>query len=1000
MLKRIISAVLTVCILFTLGIGVFAAENNSVLASGESVGDLNNNSSNGIMPVPNLNQNPSASPSTQSGSTDNNTNTNINSSTNATSDGTRNSAGADGTNTNNTTDINNGKTLSDSENGVTNANNTPIVEENKTKHNRMLNNELANTANSRYSESRVALSPDILGTKYEEAAEVLGALGIMVGDAETGNFRPNDAILRSEMAKVAVYSIGLEEVANSSNYATRFPDVVSNHWANGAINVADRQGLVIGDDVGTFRPDDPVLFQEAVTIMVRALGYEPQAKANGGYPTGYMVVASSNQMLKGINAAGDTPATRGDIAQLIFNSLTINLMEQTNFGSDIKYEVVDKTLLYDRLNVEKGYGQIKGTHETTLTGGATTSEDTILINDAIFKRGTTNAKELLGYNVVYYARVDSNLDEKVLIVVRPQSNKNNSVTITADNIVEVTGANDTTKTISYWIDKETDKNPSKATIAAKPIYIFNGKYKDDVDISQLKLESGNLKLLDTDTNNVYDIVFINQFTNIVVDTVSSVTGRVTDMYANGSVVFDPKDTAHDYSIMFNNQEIEVSDLQKWDVLSITVSEDKMLTKAYLSRNSVTGTVTHVSSNGFRINNSETRYKKASSYPYDIAIRDNGTFYLDYDGKVAAVNKVTGGVNQAVRGNYAYLANIGETGTFEKVLRFKLFTQNGETAVLDSGNKIRVNDKYGLTPAEALAILKPNGTFTPQLVTFVKNSDNVVTGIDLARNNSETKDPLTEEFSLDIIANKQIYKSESGKLGHATITDETIVFDIPADAGTDTDKYAVRNKSMFANETSYDALIYDLQENFAANAVVVTSSTGTTLAESPIVIVDEISEAHNENEDLVEVLSGYENGERIELIASDTDVFVKNDSVKLKTGDIIQYNKNAKGEVDRITVLFDSSKKTEEFDTEVMPNLRTVYGRAVKKFTNSVNVEVNGTVSNFSTANAVVYLYDSTKSRNNISVVSAADIDIYEPGNEARVFLKLYKDTVQGIVIVK
>ena len=214
-------------------------------------------------------------------------------------------------------------------------NSEAVVEQNKTKNNAMMNDDLyEGVALSRYSSSRIALAPDIKNTKYEEAAELLGALGIMVGDAESGAFRPDDNILRSEMSKVSVYAVGLEDVALGATHATRFPDVVSNHWANGPINIADQQGMVIGDDIGTFRPDDPVLFQEAVTIMVRALGYEPQAKTSGGYPTGYMVVASSNQMLKGISANAAAPATRGDIAQLVFNSLTVNLMEQKGLGSN------------------------------------------------------------------------------------------------------------------------------------------------------------------------------------------------------------------------------------------------------------------------------------------------------------------------------------------------------------------------------------------------------------------------------------------------------------------------------------------------------------------------------------------------------------------------------------------------------------------------------------------------------------------------------------------
>ena len=54
--------------------------------------------------------------------------------------------------------------------------------------------------------------------------------------------------------------------------------------------------------------------------------------------------------------------------------MTVNLMEQVGYGSSISYEVVDKTLLYDKLNVEKAYGQITATGETSLSGGPTTAE--------------------------------------------------------------------------------------------------------------------------------------------------------------------------------------------------------------------------------------------------------------------------------------------------------------------------------------------------------------------------------------------------------------------------------------------------------------------------------------------------------------------------------------------------------------------------------------------------------------------------------------------------
>ena len=92
------------------------------------------------------------------------------------------------------------------------------------------------------------VADDVAGTEYEDIAAVLGSLDIMVGDKETGAFRPNDDILRSEVATVAVRELGLDSVANNAAGQQKFMDVVQGHWANGFINVAASQKIVVGDD--------------------------------------------------------------------------------------------------------------------------------------------------------------------------------------------------------------------------------------------------------------------------------------------------------------------------------------------------------------------------------------------------------------------------------------------------------------------------------------------------------------------------------------------------------------------------------------------------------------------------------------------------------------------------------------------------------------------------------------------------------------------------------
>lgn len=888
------------------------------------------------------------------------------------------------------------------EGGVMTDNNAN-VDENNSKNNGMASTPIDEIPGlSRYSTRTVSLAPDIAGTKYEEAAELLGALGIMVGDAEDGAFRPSDNIIRSEMAKVAVYSVGLEDVAINSNGSTRFPDVPADHWATGAINVADQQAMVIGDDDGRFRPDDPVTLQEAATIVVRALGYEPAAADKGGYPAGYMYIASSKQLLRGIDGATAEPATRGDIAQLIFNALTVNLMEQVTYGTDVKYEVVDKTLLYDKLNVEKGYGQITGTGETTLSGGSTTSEDRIQIDDKIFLEGESEARNLLGYNVLYYARIDKTTDEKTLIDVRPQSNKNKSVAVPAKDIVSVTGDANATKTFEYWAN-DTDRNTKTAQIAGDAVYIYNGKYKEGVTNEQMKPSSGNIILLDSNTNGIYDIVFVNHFTNIVVDTVSTVTGRITDKYLNGSLVLDKDNAEIMFTLTKDGHSINIADLKEWNVISYTISDDKQLIKAYVSDASVNGTITEVTDKGYRIGSSTDLYKKAPSYPNDINLRDRGTFYLDIEGNIAAVDENATVATEAAQ-KYAYLVDAAMNDGFETTGQFKIYTSSGETSVLTSTERMRLNKSYSMKASEVIGALQASGSITPQLIVYETNSSGEITAIETATDGTGTGAPNKGVFTLNIKKNDMIYKSASSKLGNVGIDANTIIFDIPASADKDTTKYSIRTKNSLSNDSSYNAMVYDLQENYLAKVIIITSSTGTTAAESPIMVVDHLSETQNENGETTDKLYGWQSGEEKNLLAYDKTVLRKTtegaSTTLLEKGDIIQYRTNSAGEIDGITLLFDSRAKNTEFMNNITDDLTTVYGKVTKKFSGSVNVSVNSEIRNFATGDAIVYLYDSSRNTSNIQVVSASDIEIYEEGNEARLFLRIYQDQVKEMVIVR
>lgn len=174
-----------------------------------------------------------------------------------------------------------------------------------------------------------AVPADVVGTSFENAVERLENLGVLTGYPD-GTFRPNDNIKRSEYSAVVVRAKQLQQEATNSQGTTIFGDVPANHWASGYINVAEEENLIKGkgmvNGVNKFAPDANIKYEEAITIVVRALGYESAAADNGGYPNGHLAVATQEGLLQNVNGTIGTLANRGLVAQLTYNALEIPTM--------------------------------------------------------------------------------------------------------------------------------------------------------------------------------------------------------------------------------------------------------------------------------------------------------------------------------------------------------------------------------------------------------------------------------------------------------------------------------------------------------------------------------------------------------------------------------------------------------------------------------------------------------------------------------------------------
>ena len=160
---------------------------------------------------------------------------------------------------------------------------------------------------------------DVSGEELSEAVEVLSGLGIVSGYSD-GSYHPDDALTRAQFCKLAVLTEGHGDQARGSAYRTRFSDVPGGGWAAPYINLACEEGLVSGYGDGRFGPDDPVTVGQAVTVVLRLLGYTAE-EIGPFWPEDYLNKAVALGLLDGLPADGGAGLTRGDAALLLYRVL-------------------------------------------------------------------------------------------------------------------------------------------------------------------------------------------------------------------------------------------------------------------------------------------------------------------------------------------------------------------------------------------------------------------------------------------------------------------------------------------------------------------------------------------------------------------------------------------------------------------------------------------------------------------------------------------------------
>ncbi len=174
---------------------------------------------------------------------------------------------------------------------------------------------------------------DISDAETAESVEVLRLLGVINGISDT-KFDPYSKLTRAQFCKMAIIMLGREEAEPSYRTRTIFSDVTATHWARGYINLAasGEKAIIAGMGNGKFSPDTNITWAQALTILVRILGYT-DADTDMQWPEGYIALASNLELTKGISVSANSAMSRGDAAKLFRRLLDCNTKAGARFSA-------------------------------------------------------------------------------------------------------------------------------------------------------------------------------------------------------------------------------------------------------------------------------------------------------------------------------------------------------------------------------------------------------------------------------------------------------------------------------------------------------------------------------------------------------------------------------------------------------------------------------------------------------------------------------------------
>ena len=732
---------------------------------------------------------------------------------------------------------------------------------------------------------------------------MLVTLGVFEREHSKNMF--SEKVTRLEFCGYLAALLGIKE--QRLTVSTYFNDV-SEMYINNLVGMKIIKGC--GD--GNFEPDRIVSSGEAITMILRALGYGKFIESRGG------LLEYSRKVIKsgiGFNKDLSAELTLKDTIDLFFDILdkpvlVIKAVTETNGSISVTYtDKEDISFLEAYRNSYLIRGQMTANFITSIGDTEPVERDQVVIGNTIYECNDLEAFSLIGQRVIaVYNNTSKNID-----YIAPDYEKMEVFELTAE---EIQSYNDFK--LTYFSSNNKKKSISFDKKLLKVIY--NGKAIDSDFKDAFEMALGTVKLYSANRSSSYTVAVIEEYVDITVKMASTETLKVyTDGIGDMSTLnFEDADRPGIYKSILSSASglpIGLKSVSEGDLLSVCRSRDNSYIVAYVCSEIVTGEVTSTKTDN------DTLYAEIDGEEYPVSPYykgimlkpgHTGKFFLNKFGYIGQAWEIEYAKAEI---GYLYGAATENDTPLSSEVNVKIYTDTKEHIIYSLSDKVKF-DGARISKSDAYKKLAPDNIVSKGLIKYTVNSKGRISVIETGTGDTNFAEMTKGAQKLKYVEQNRAF----GQNGEYVMTLGTKVFMVPrGDENHIPENFNIVNyrESMTPAFTTEETVrIYqDNNDPFAEYVVCFYDNRKTTIYGSGSIhmMVDKVITKVSDDGDTINVLKGYSNCMPFEIAITDDVQVLAYAGVELKGIDVIERGDwivgttNATGSISYLLLMYNADK---------------------------------------------------------------------------------------------